>query len=243
MIDPINIFKKAEPKINQTIAESIPQIRTKNKYLGEICTTSESNINSPRNMITVLKNKFGKTLGYEDFNIEKENGKATGLMIWVDPEYRQKNYRFGEILRLSSIIMMIQNNIKKLEIFSKSSAVFFHHKYKFEPSIMFFSERRQVLGDMIQNCKDKIEYEDIYNSACKIQKRDLIETDSESQRKLNKEVNDLLKVYMKRVAKKNDYESHKFNSGMWMTLSNEKIQQNKDFFNELYKKHGIDYNI
>ena len=172
MINPINIFRKVEPKLSQTSVQNIPQIRTTNKYLGEIFTTSERSISSPRNITTFLKNKLGKILGAEEFNLEAENGKATGFMISVEPEYRQKNYRFGEILRLSSIMMMLENKVKELEIFSKNTAIFFHNKYKFEPSIITFSERSHALNDIIENCKNKVEYEDIYKEASKLQKRE-----------------------------------------------------------------------
>ena len=243
MLNPINIYRKAEPKLNQTMVQNIPQIKTTNRYLGEIFTTSERSLSSPRNITTFLKNKLGKILGSEDFNLETENGKATGLMISVEPEYRQKDYRLGEILRLASIMMLLENKIKEFEIFSKNTAIFFHSKYKFEPSIMTFSERSHALNDIIENCKNKVEYEDIYKEASKLQKRELIETSPASQRELRTEVNNLLKLYIKRVAKKKDYNSHPFRFGMRMTLTEENIKENKDFFNELYKKHGIDYKI
>ena len=106
MLDKVNIFRKAEPPVNRVV-QTIPQIKTVNKYLGEICTFSERNLYSPRNITTTLKNRLGKTLGSEDFNMDEETGKAIGTMMLVDPEYRQKNFRFGEILRLSSIMMML----------------------------------------------------------------------------------------------------------------------------------------
>ena len=211
--------------------------------MGEICTVSIRSLYTPQNITTTLRNNLGKTLGTEEFYMYEETGKASGAMIYVEPEYRQKNFRFGEILRLSSIMMMIENKIKEFEIFSKNTAIFFHNKYKFEPSIMTFSERSHALNDIIENCKNKVEYEDIYKEASKLQKRELIETSPASQRELRTEVNNLLKLYMKRVAKKKDYNSHPFRFGMRMTLTEENIKENKDFFNELYKKHGIDYKI
>jgi hypothetical protein len=242
MLDKVNIFRKAEPPVNR-IVQTIPQIKTVNKYLGEICTVSERNLYSPRNITTTLKNRLGKTLGSEDFNMDENTGKAIGTMILVNPEYRQKNFRFGEILRLSSIMMMLENKIKEFEIFSKNTAVFFHNKYKFEPAIMAFSERNLALKMILENCKNKVEYEDIYKEADKLLKRCAIETEAPSQRNLCKETNDLLKIYMKRIIKKNDYKKHPFSNGMRMILTDKNIQENKDFFNDLFKKHEIDYKI
>ena len=111
MQDKINIFRTTQLPVNN-IVQTIPQIKTVNKYLGEICTVSERNLFAPQNITTTLKNRLGKTLGSEEFNMDTKTGKAIGKMIVVEPEYRQKNFRFGEILRLSSIIMILENKIK-----------------------------------------------------------------------------------------------------------------------------------
>lgn len=232
-----------EPTINKIIIQNTPQIKTTNKYLGEIFTSSKPKEYFPKDLTIFLKNKLDKTLGSEEITIEKNIGKAIGKMIWVEPEYQKKNFRFGEILRLSSIMMMLENKIKIFEIFSKNTAVFFHHKYKFEPAIKTFDERKKALEMIIKNCKNKAEYEDVYNEALKLQHRCLQETDAISQRNLRDKTNDLLKLYMKRISKKKDFKNHPFENGMWMTLTDEKIKENKNFFNELYEKHQIDYKI
>ena len=75
----------------------------------------------------------------------------TGQYIEVLPEYRQHNYFFGELLRLASIIELLENKLKQIEIYSKNTAVYFHSKYKFKPAIKNFNERDKVLESIIEN--------------------------------------------------------------------------------------------
>ena len=143
---------------------------------------------------------------------------------------------YGRANTLAKISAEDYKMLKEFEIFSKNTAVFFHNKYKFEPAIMAFSERNLALKMILENCKNKVEYEDIYKEADKLLKRCAIETEASSQRNLCKETNNLLKTYMKRITKKNDYKEHTFSNGMRMVLTDKNIQDNKEFFNGLFKK-------
>ena len=65
----------------------------------------------------------------------------------------------------------------------------------------------------------------------------------EIQRNLCKETNLLLEKYIEKIIKTDNYKKFPFRSGIRMILTREKIIQNKDFFNSLFAKHGIDYKI
>ena len=65
--------------------------------------------------ITELKNTKGKLLGKEIFSLDPNNKKLQGFFIEIAPEYRKKHFKFGELLRLSSIIEMLENRMSKLE--------------------------------------------------------------------------------------------------------------------------------
>ena len=68
---------------------------------------------------TILINNKNNLVGINSFKIQENTfNKHTGL---------------GEIMRLISIIDMIENNLQKIQIFSLSKATPFHLKYKFKP--------------------------------------------------------------------------------------------------------------
>ncbi len=55
------------------------------------------------------------------------------------------------MLRLASIMEIIENKSPFIYIFSKDTAVYFHGKYKFEPAIKAFKERNAALETIIQD--------------------------------------------------------------------------------------------
>lgn len=71
------------------------------------------------NFITELRNRFDKLLGYEEFAYFEGSPNMSGLFIRVNDEYKQKGFNFGEILRLSSIIEIMENKVKNFEIISR----------------------------------------------------------------------------------------------------------------------------
>ena len=59
-----------------------------------------------------------------------------------------------------------------------------------------------------------------------------------------KKTNDLINRYFNKISnKKEEYKNHPFKFGIHMKLTMENILKNKDFFNELFKKHKINYVI
>lgn len=191
---------------------------------------------------TELKNKYGKLLGKEIFSYFKGKNYMTGQYIEVLPEYRQHNYFFGELLRLASIIELLENKLKQIEIYSKNTAVYFHSKYKFKPAIKNFNERDKVLESIIEN--EMNGYEDLRLRA-KVLQNLIKDTDiPENQRKLCEKTSILADEYINRVLK-NDEEckKHPFKNGISMLLSYEDIIKNKEYFNKLFQKQGIDYTI
>ena len=79
---------------------------------GELSINVKEDISGPDyKFLTELKNKSGQILGFENYSHFNNTDYMTGLLINVTPKYRRKNYFFGEILRLASIIQMLENNI------------------------------------------------------------------------------------------------------------------------------------
>lgn len=194
----------------------------------------------------LLSNSFKKILGSEEIKILPEQKIMMGKYIEVNPEYRKtgrkRGYNFGELLRLSSIMTMLKNNLDSINIFSKGSAVYFHSKYKFEPDMSDYFERNKVL-QAIMNDKS-ISFKDLAQRASKIYEQAKDKGNRLEGEKLTQETNALAKEYIDRVMQeKNPNLRRDFPCGMDMKLSKETILKNRDYFNTLFHKHGINYEI
>ena len=200
----------------------------------------ESPLNNFR-FIIELKNRLGKLLGYEIYSHFEGSDKMTGLYINVLDEYRQRHYFLGEILRLASIIQMLENKIKTFSIKSKETAIYFHSKYKFQPSVTAFHDRDKLLktiaDDKSPDFKDLSQRAKIFTEQIK----NILS--GEKQRSMCRPANELIKEYITRALSEKNIKQHQFGWTMDMTLTEETIKGNKDFFNALFAKHGIDYKI
>ena len=240
----IHKFRAMLEASQQKYVNSIPKIKVQNPILGELETVHVRDTFNPSYITTELRNKLGKVLGKETFSLKEDETQSTGMTLEVMPEYRQKGFNFGEILRLSSIMVMLKNKIKSFEIYSKNSAIYFHSKYKFEPAITRFNERDNALESIIHNTINNTEFLEFKEEAEALVLKSSLNKDSKSQRNLCIETNKLLKKYIEKVLeKKNRYKEHPFLSGITMKLTEENILANKKLFNSLFKKHNIDYTI
>ena len=212
--------------------------------MGQLHTNTQIIDPTINSLTTKLINKNGRELGSETFLIKSDNS-SYGAHIEVAPAYRQKGYHLGEILRLSSIIMILENNIKSFEIFSLPEAIFFHKKYKFNPNISNETTMKFFLADTIDNCQKKKKFQDIYKEANRIlNNSNKQNTQNNSPLDLINKTNELMNIYFNKIlSKKDEYKHHHFQFGMQKRLSQENILEYKDFFNKLFKKHNIDYTI
>lgn len=193
---------------------------------------------------TKLKDEFNRELGKEVFTMSDDT--LYGHSIEVDPKYRNTGCRLGEILRLSSIIMVLENKINNFLIHSLPTAVHFHSKYKFIPYVDNIGACEVALRTMIINC-NKREYGDIKILAQQLLNK--LKNNNDDDLENNTEVlceltNNLLEKYIMRVtAFEKDFSEHQFTENINMKLTIDDIFTNKDFFNDLFKKHKIDYQI
>lgn len=214
-----------------------------NPLIGKLFMDIKENNEGFCRMVIQIKNRLNKLLGSEIISIDKDTKNIEGLRITVEPEYRRKSYKFGELLRLGSIMEMIENKSEYINIFSVNDAVYFHSKYKFEPQIKAFDERNNVLETIMSEKRETLK--DIKAQAEKIVSA--IEKNrhiAELQRKYCQQTSALAKDYIERVQKEDPHgKIHPFKYGISMSLKMETVLENKNFFNELFKKHGIDYKI
>lgn len=164
---------------------------------------------------------------------QKKNNLFLGLEMKSLPEYRQKGYRFGEILRLFSIVELIQEGLDAINIISRPSAAIFHKKYKFQSDLFMKDAAKMVMNQISRDNLDK-ELEPVNKKAknC-IFGFNLLQA------------NEILDEYLSIIADKNlSSKAHILNcGGIPMKLTLENINKNSDFFNTLFKKHKIDFKI
>lgn len=79
---------------------------------------------------TILLDNKNNIVGINSFKIHQNifNGYNMNTLI-----NHNNHTGLGEIMRLTSIIDMLENNLNKIQIFSISNAILFHTKYKFKP--------------------------------------------------------------------------------------------------------------
>ena len=221
---------------------TIPKIEVMNQELGKLSTRSYRDAYKPHYVVTELRNKTNKILGQEIFSLPEANRTSTGVIIKVEDEYQNKGWHFGEILRLSSIMAILENKIHEFEIYSKNTAVYFHSKYKFKPAIIQFQERNSTLESIVKYCGD--EFREYGIKATELLQEVKNCTSNAKQRELCVKTNILTAEYIQKVLQtKDEYKKHPFDKGMSMVLTDDEIKNNKDFFNGLFKKHNINYTI
>lgn len=216
-------------------------LHTHHKIFGDLITDTRICNDGHNRLISEIKNKTGKRLGHEIFSIYNNQKTMLGYYIEVEPEYRKKGYHLGELIRLSSIITMLENNIKQLDILSKNTAIYFHSKYKFTPNVIVFEDRDNILKTIIQNNKNPLD--NIVKCAAEFIERLKHNPTAEEKRAITRETNTLAKAYIDNVISQNTQKEHPFIGAMDMKLTTETVIENKTFFNELFQKHGIDYKI
>ena len=241
------MFIKPKITISPIDNRKVCSFAVENPVLGILTADSRMDYNNGfKRLFIDLKNKQNKLLGQEELTINSNASDMTGLSIWVEPEYRKKGqhgFHFGEIIRLASIINMLENSKKIFKIFSKTTAIYFHSKYKFEPNITSFQERNSVLSTIIDDKSPEVK--DLAEYASVLLARAKTETNPAIQRKLCFPANEVTKEYIRRIEYmgKNEYKQHPFKHGIDMVLTQDEIIKNRAFFNRLFEKHGIDYTI
>lgn len=222
----------------------IEKFKFKNEVLGDMFISSRKDEIGGNYFTTEVKNKLGKVFGDELYSIDEKNMNMIGFNIKVNPEYRQKKmFRFGEVLRLATVMEMIENKSPHIKIVSKDTAIYFHSKYKFVPNFIEFKKRDKLLQDILKEQSPEF-------LSLKKEAQSLIElveknkNDAEIQRQLTKKTNDLVRRYIDLALKsKNPQKEHPLSEPIEMILTKENVLKNKDFFNSLLKKYGIDYKI
>lgn len=186
---------------------------------------------------TVLRNANGQQMGKYSYTMDTRGKEIACGYIKTDEPFRHRG--IAEIMRLSSIMEIKENKISKLEILALPNAIPFHSKYKFSSNIQDKYKALSVL-DSIAN---KTEVDDKYKKAALkyrkvLKKMGFVPSLDE---KSAKSVNKFIDKYIE--GNKNNWDKANFGEGLPMILTDKDIQQNSEFFNQLFQKHGIDYTV
>lgn len=191
-----------------------------------------------KNLSNVAKNKF-------NINMEKhviENGCMSVT------QNKCKGQGLGVIMHLNNIISLMENNLDRIELFSLPEAVLFHGKCKFEPQILDY----EVILDTIfcisqKDCKKIPELKPVVQAAGEYFDYAFETRGQQHTAERIKQANDIVQQYFDIMSTKKLTEDEKqlygLKVGFDMVLTKEKILENKDFFNALFKKFNIDYKI
>lgn len=191
-------------------------------------------------------------LGREQISIAPPYDRIWGTYIGVTQKFRSnkspngitEGSKLGEAMRLGSIIEMIENNMKSIDINSMPQAVFFHTKYGFVPKTSAsYDCVMSILNDIASNSNKKLR-------ECSQKARDFIKiVESRKNKicvpeKIAKETDKTAKEYIDTIIRENlSVKDNNFTEDLGMRLSSDTIKKNKKFYNNLFEKHGIDYKI
>ncbi|MBO5386027.1 hypothetical protein J6A64_06905 [bacterium] len=193
-------------------------VATKRTHKGRYLIT----INNPTNT-RLTKESFCMT-----------NDDIYGVSIKTGEPYRRKH--LGEITRLASIITMLKNGLKEINILSLNDAALFHSKYKFEPHITDRHSAVIILKNIASSNIPK------FTDRVKVILEQLKKTDNTEE--LLKSANEIVSEFIEHIQKVEPRQKNHFQHwGLSMRLTRENVVQNKDFFNALFAKHDIDYKI
>ncbi len=153
----------------------------------------------------------------------------------------------GTVLHLTKLIELMENDLSAIKLSSLPTAVFFHGKFGFKADIKSLKEANYVLSSIIPFCFEHEKFISASGKAVKLFASGLREKD-EYICKTNKIFNEVLDVC--RTSKDIDLSSIRFRDDIFdqsllynMKLTREDILANKDFYNNLFKKYDIDYQI
>lgn len=190
----------------------------------------------------------GVKRAYNTFEINTKTKEFNGLWMKVPNSCDRKKHGYGEVLRLNSIVTLLENNLKKITIFSMNDAIPFHHKYKFHPVVSGRDEELEILNEISYEKNPLLVKQK--SQSIKMMDEILISGMFPSLKASKSNVSAFLDDYLSEIEKnKIEWFSgkhiRKVNLGVHlnMELDRDTILKNRDFFNRLFEKHKFDYKI
>ncbi len=184
-------------------------------------------------------NEYGEDVGHYDILFKKENSVLEGTQLLVDDEGKQ----IGEILSLSSLIEFSKNNLNHFNLYSLAESLPFHLRLGF---LINNDNPKFILEGLQQVMKTKLPHMEDFKYDAKFAHTKVSQTDEKSPEGISfmkqgcKVISNYIKYLSRNHIKKGMPE---FDTGTNVTLSDWELKTNKEFLDELLKKHNIDYNF
>lgn len=211
------------------------------------CNTKDKN-QTPYN-ISIYNNKH---MGYYETRfINMDNSQleaAQEMMIWPEIDYmfidnmltynECRGKGLGTCMHLTNIIEMMENNIEKIELRAVPSAIPFHIKCGFKPDMNLERENdlKNIRAIAYNKNPELVQYsQDAQN---------LLKTRLNPEAK-SKIANKILYNYTKKAVKimSKKEQQYLFTHNINMVLTKDDVIKHKNFYNKLFDKFGIDYQI
>lgn len=230
-------FKNASSKSNTYKILKKTPVKYKNGT-GYIKTTTkrEKSNQDALKINTDITDNEKSPLGHYEYTINKST--ATINYGYIETYLPQRRNGLGEILRLSSIIEFIENGIKTLDIGSYPDAIPFHLKCRLKPNLTTSYITLKILNNIKNNPKVQPYYRQMSEKL-------IIKIENENSVSLSKGskkfVNEFIESYIKQHL--HNWQDTKIRPFLPMELTESRIKQFANFYNKLFKKHGINYKI
>lgn len=231
------MFKNVSSKTNtyKILHETPVKYKNGTGYIKTTTSKANSN-NSALNINTIITDEKKSQLGHYEYMINKSN--ATIKYGYIETHLSQRRNGLGEILRLSSLIEFKENGIKTLYVEAYPSAMPFHLKCKLKPNLTTSYETLKILNNIKNNPKVQPHYLQVAEKLVKkIENENSISLDKDTREFVNKFIESYIKQHL------HNWQDTKIRPFLPMVLTESRLKQFADFYNKLFKKHGINYKI
>ena len=187
----------------------------------------------------VAKNKFA-------VDFKNKEIKNAGMDVWKTAD---RGKGLGVVMHLNNVMELMENDLKAIKLYSMADAVFFHAKCKFKPDL---KDQEDVIDTLFAiSKKDYSKYpelEEVVNLAGEYFDEVYYTSgrhcrDKEKLDYANMIVQKYLDIMTSKRLSQQEKLEYGFAKGFDMILTKERIVENKEFFNNLFKKYNIDYEI
>ena len=228
-------FQSIPMKLNQQGNKIFCSYNCKTKdnstYQIELNELTEDNFS-----IEATRKDFDASISSESLTIEPENKILFVALMVTNKKDRGKG--LGTCLHLSNIIELMENKYDVIKLKSLGEALPFHRKFGFEVAAPEFGgEIIQYLFKISKNREKPFsELRERANTTLfGLQGR------KDKLQQANKIMNEYIDLVSKEIPKK-EQEAY-FPYSLKMELSKIDVYKNKDFYNKLFRKYDIDYQI
>ena len=234
------MLKLAKPNWNLSESVQLCSLKLEHNRLGKISANVRKVEGKDLRFKSEIFNSTNELIGCDEFSMVDSFKKAmTDLKIKSDEKYR--DFGICKLLRLVSIMEMLKNQIKTMDLYSLRTAIYFHSKFGFEPKISNALERDATLISIAANSKNI--FNDFYDNAKRYSYN--ISAENCDLAEMREKVNKLTSDFIHKVLAqgKDEYKNYPFEWGIDMQLTDKKIGEMRDFYNQSYRDSGIDYKV